>query len=277
MKWENLERSTNVIDKRKKRNKIIGAIAGLTAIVSTFIYGPNLPEYINSAVKEDNKYTAEAKYTDEIHAEFIKAMLFITEDSWGKIFKSKNLTYKNTNLVLFTDSITSACGHAGFDIGPFYCSGDSTVYMDLDFFDLLSKNLKVIGDASQAYVVFHEVGHHVQNLLHVLPSVYLRMKKYPEKDANNLLVRLELQADCYAGIIFNKSKKILEPGDIAEVVNAASRIGDDWLQSRSGKAMPDTFTHGTSEQRAGWLLHGYKNGTMESCDTFSQPDTIIKS
>lgn len=276
MKWQNLEKSTNVIDRRKKRNKIIGAIAGIAALISGAIYGPKLPEYINSAVKDDISQMEKVNYSAEIHSEFIKAMLFITEDQWKTIFRSKNLQYKNAKLVLFTNSTNSSCGLAEFDVGPFYCSADSTIYIDLDYFNLLSKHLNFIGDASQAYIVFHEVGHHVQNLLHVLPAIHLRIRKYSEKDANELLVRLELQADCYAGIMFNKSKQILEPGDVAEMVNGAAKIGDDYLQSRVGKVMPDTFQHGTSEQRAGWLLHGYKHGTMESCDTFVQTDNVLK-
>jgi hypothetical protein len=271
MNWKNLKQSVNVTDRRKK---IIGVIVGGVAIVSgLFLHGPDLPEYIKSQVT-DTRYAATANNTKQV--EFVKTMLFITETEWASIFKTNGLKYIEPKLVLFTDSVTSSCGLFDADIGPFYCFNDSTIYMDLHFLNILSNNLNIIGDASQAYIIFHEVGHHVQNLTQVLPAIQLQINKYLEKNSETLSIRLELQADCYAGIMFNKSKRILEPGDVAEIVNAAARIGDDWLQSRSGKVMPDTFTHGTSEQRSAWLLHGYKQGTMESCDTFKQSDDITK-
>lgn len=277
MLWEKLRRSNNVIDKRKSAVKKVGIVATLIAsIAGLFIYNnPKLPTYITSNIDDKDK-VAQATYTPEEHFQFIRALLAITEDQWKIIFAENNLKWQDSKLILFNTSTASSCGSYNTDIGPFYCSGDLTTYIDLDFFALLSNNLKVIGDASQAYIVFHEVGHHVQNLTGMLPRTFAKMQRETKVNANKLLVRLELQADCYAGIIFNKSKKLLEPGDVAEFINAASRIGDDWIQSRQGQVMPDSFTHGTSEQRAGWLLHGYKYGTIGSCDTVNQSDSIIK-
>lgn len=279
MKWQNSRRSDNVIDNRKKTSKI-GIIGGIVATIigfvsGIFIYGPKLPNYITSNIDDINQIQA-VTYNYEEHLEFIRTMLGITEDKWAEIFKSKKMKWTTPKLILFTDKTKSGCGDADSNIGPFYCSADYTVYLDLDFFKLMEKNLKIPGDAAQAYVIFHEVGHHVQTITGILPRIYSKMAYINEIEANKLSTRLELQADCYAGIIFNKSKSVLEPGDIAETINAAARIGDDWLQSRSGTVMPDTFTHGTSEQRAGWVLYGYKHGNLEDCDTFTQTDNIIK-
>lgn len=275
MKWDNLRRSDNVIDRRSKVVKV-GIIATIIATISgLFTYGPKLPSYIMNYVTDSNKMMTVA-YDSTQHLEFIRAMLGVAEDKWKEIFINKHIVWFNPKVVLFSDKTKSGCGDADSNIGPFYCSADKTVYIDLDFFKIMNNNLKAPGDAAQAYVLFHEVGHHVQTLMGTLPRIFSKMASTDEITANKLSVRLELQADCYAGIIFNKSKEIIEPGDIAEIVNGAARIGDDWLQNRTGTVVPDSFTHGTSEQRAGWLIRGYKYGNIDDCNTFTQDDSVIK-
>lgn len=272
MKWETLRKSDNVIDKRRKK---IGFFV-LSGIVAFFALNPYLPDYITNAVPDQDKIEKE-NFTDSENVQFIRTMLGVTEDVWKNEFLTLGKPYTNAKLVIFTDSVNSACGQSTSDVGPFYCPGDLQVYMDLTFFERFDKLLNMPGDAVQAYIVYHEVGHHVQNLMGTLPKTFAKMQRLPEKESNALLTRLELQADCYAGITFNKIKHIMEPGDVAEIVNAASKIGDDWLQKRfSGKVVPDSFTHGTSEQRAGWLMYGYKRGSIKDCDTFFQEDKVIK-
>lgn len=266
MLWRHLRKSNNVVDKRRAAQKIGAVSAAVTALLGWFALGPSLPESVTSYLKDTSQIKS-ASFAPTEHYQFVQAMLGVSEDLWNKAFKESKKTWVNPKLVLFSQATKSACGNAGFDIGPFYCSGDYTIYIDLDFFALMDKQLKVKGDTAHAYIIFHEVGHHVQTLLGTLPATYAKMQRMKEKDSNALLVRLELQADCLAGVVFNQSKALLEPGDVEEFINAAARIGDDWLQSRSGRVMPDTFTHGTSEQRASWLLHGYKTGNTESCDT----------
>jgi len=281
MKWETYRKSTNVVDKRKRTKTIIGIVGATVLAVSGYLFGPAVPKYISKHMNEPEKMVQENFEHDE-HAQFVRSMLAITEDSWSRIFTEKRLHYQNSVLVLFTDKVQSSCGGASSDIGPFYCSGDHRVYIDLSFFKRFDELLKMPGDAVQAYVIFHEVGHHVQNLLGTMPTTFAKIQREPDKSlANKELVKLELQADCYAGITFNKIKYMLEPGDVTEMVNAASKIGDDFLQlSFSGSVVPDSFTHGTSEQRAGWLLVGYNTGSLDECNTFTvdlnKPSILLK-
>ncbi|CAN5446721.1 neutral zinc metallopeptidase [soil metagenome] len=205
--------------------------------------------------------------------DFVARVLGSTERVWGDLFQKAGRRYENPKLVLFSGSVQSACGMAQSAMGPFYCPGDSKVYVDLSFYDDLERKLGANGDFAQAYVVAHEVGHHVQNLLGIADKVNELRSRASETESNGLSVRMELQADCYAGVWAKNAdatKNILEPGDIEEGLNAAAAIGDDRLQKKSqGYVVPESFTHGTSEQRVGWFKRGFDTGDMKSCDTFS--------
>ena len=212
-----------------------------------------------------------SRTTDE-QTEFISVVLADTEDIWNGIFQSEGLTYKEPNLVLFEGSVRSACGTASSASGPFYCPGDDQLYLDTGFFDTLANRFGAYGDFAQAYVIAHEVGHHVQNLTGVLPEFNRIRRSMGKREENALSVRVELQADCYAGIWahFQARNGYLEQGDIDEAANAAMQIGDDTLQRRSGRVVrPETFNHGTSEQRRFWFMRGYETGRTDACDTFN--------
>jgi hypothetical protein len=191
-----------------------------------------------------------------------------TEDTWGRIFAENGRQYQAPTLVLFSDAVESACGFNSAAVGPFYCPPDHKVYLDLSFFRQLSREFGAPGDFAQAYVIAHEVGHHVQNLLGISSQTDRRRRMAGEAEANRLSVRLELQADCFAGVWSHhaNNRNLLEPGDVENGLRAAQAIGDDLLQKRAqGYANPDSFTHGTSEQRARWLLRGLETGQIEAC------------
>ncbi|MEO3385229.1 neutral zinc metallopeptidase [Mesorhizobium sp. CAU 1741] len=214
-----------------------------------------------------------AQPTDE-EAQFVSVVLAETEDVWNGIFQAEGETYTEPRMVLFSDQVQSACGFASSASGPFYCPGDSQLYIDLGFFRELSQRFGASGDFAQAYVVAHEVGHHVQNLIGVLPEFNRQRQSMSETDANEMSVRVELQADCFAGIWahFTAQKGLLEDGDIEEALNAAHQIGDDTIQRRTqGYVVPESFNHGTSEQRATWFGNGLRNGRLADCDTFNNP------
>jgi uncharacterized protein len=205
---------------------------------------------------------------------FVATVLADTEDTWTKILGDNGETYVAPKLVLFSGAYPSACGQASSAMGPFYCPTDSKVYLDMDFFDELSQRFGAAGDFADAYVIAHEVGHHVQNLLGILPEYHRMRQKMGQDEANRLSVRVELQADCFAGIFgrAEKDKGYMDPGDLEEALKAANQIGDDALQkSTQGYAVPDSFTHGTSAQRVKWFKRGFDTGNLESCDTFSNP------
>jgi len=206
-------------------------------------------------------------------AEFVSTVLGDTEDTWKQIFQQGGQTYKEPKLVLFSGQVQSACGHATAASGPFYCPADQQVYLDMAFFREMSQRFGAAGDFAQAYVIAHEVGHHVQTLLGVSDQVQqARQSGQRMEGANGLLVRQELQADCFAGVwAFNGQKRLnwLEPGDIEEALNAANAIGDDRLQQQGqGRVVPDSFTHGTSAQRVRWFKAGFAQGQIDQCDTF---------
>ncbi|MFC5438002.1 neutral zinc metallopeptidase [Rhodanobacter umsongensis] len=205
---------------------------------------------------------------------FVSAILHSTEQSWGAIFQARGATYIEPKLHLFSGGVDTACGGAGTAVGPFYCPGDQKVYLDVAFFQQLQDELQSSGDFARAYVIAHEIGHHVQKLTGVFDKVdAARRRGAPMDGADGLSVRQELQADCYAGVWANHSQQELnwlQPGDIEEALNAASHIGDDTLQQQAqGRVRPDTFTHGTSEQRVRWFKTGFAGGDMDQCNTFA--------
>ncbi|MRG56708.1 flagellar biosynthesis protein FlgM [Phyllobacterium sp. SYP-B3895] len=211
------------------------------------------------------------KSNDEM-TQFVRTILAETEDVWSGIFQAEGQTYPAPTMVLFNGQVRSACGFASAASGPFYCPGDRKLYIDLSFYDELDKKFGASGDFAQAYVLAHEVGHHVQNLIGVLPKFNQMRQNMSEADANAMSVRVELQADCFAGIWghFTEQKGILETGDLEEALNAAQKIGDDTLQRKmQGYVVPESFNHGTSQQRATWFKRGFDSGKLDSCDTFN--------
>jgi predicted metalloprotease len=214
-----------------------------------------------------------AQPTDE-EAQFVSVVLAETEDVWNGIFQSQGQAYREPSMVLFSNQVQSACGFASSASGPFYCPGDSKVYIDLGFFRELAQKFQASGDFAQAYVIAHEVGHHVQNLIGVLPEFNRQRQSMSPAEVNRMSTRVELQADCFAGIWahFTAQKGLLEDGDVEEALNAAHQIGDDTLQKRTqGYVVPESFNHGTSEQRMTWFSNGLRNGRLQDCDTLNNP------
>ena len=206
--------------------------------------------------------------------QFVATVLAETEDVWGGIFEANGRSYPEPVLVLFERQVSSACGFASAASGPFYCPNDSRLYLDVSFFDELSRRFKASGDFAQAYVVAHEVGHHVQNIIGVLPQFNKMRRTMSQAEANAMSVRVELQADCFAGIWghYTAQKGLLETGDLQEALNAATQIGDDAIQRRTqGYVVPESFNHGTSAQRREWFNRGFESGKLSDCDTFNNP------
>ena len=271
--------SGNVRDIRGKGGKAAGiGIGGVIVIgLITLLMGVNPLEVLNMVSTGEGyseTYTPTAE--EEELATFAKQILAGTEDVWTDIFKQMGLRYEPPTLVLFSGSVQSGCGGATASTGPFYCSADKSVYLDLSFFTSMKKEFGTAGDFAYAYVIAHEVGHHVQNLLGTLRQAHTAMSQASSQaESNKISVRLELQADFYAGVWAHHDNEMfnsLEPGDIEEGIAIASRIGDDYLQKQArGYAVPDSFNHGTSAQRVRWLKRGFEKGDPEYGDTFS-PD-----
>ena len=271
--------SRNVRDIRGKGGKAAGiGIGGVIVIgLITLLMGGNPLEVLNMVSTGEGyseTYTPTAE--EEELATFAKQILAGTEDVWTDIFKQMGLRYEPPTLVLFSGSVQSGCGGATASTGPFYCSADKSVYLDLSFFTSMKKEFGTAGDFAYAYVIAHEVGHHVQNLLGTLRQAHTAMSQAASQaESNKISVRLELQADFYAGVWAHHDNEMfnsLEPGDIEEGIAIASRIGDDYLQKQArGYAVPDSFNHGTSAQRVRWLKRGFEKGDPEYGDTFS-PD-----
>lgn len=274
MKWRGGRRSTNVQDRRGMRMGLAGG--GIGAVVLTVIallLGVNPDEIaVPDAGMVESAPPPGAGTPADSMAEFVSVVLGSTEDVWRELFPAEfNSSYPQPTLVLFSGGTQSGCGFAQSAVGPFYCPLDQTVYIDLDFYNDLHTRLGAPGDFAQAYVIAHEVGHHVQNVLGVMDQVEsLKRQGY---DANELSVRVELQADCLAGVWANhgnRQRSFIEEGDIEEALNAAAAIGDDRLQRQSqGYVVPDSFTHGSSAQRVRWFRAGFQSGDVSRCDTFA--------
>jgi len=223
-------------------------------------------------VTQTSSTSGQAPGDDELR-DFVAVVLADTEDTWTAVFQKMNRSYQYPTLVLFTGAVQSACGYAQSAVGPFYCPGDQKVYLDLSFFQELSQRFGAPGDFAQAYVIAHEIGHHVQTLLGISEKVSSLQAQSSEAEANELSVRMELQADCFSGVWANHAnteRQILEEGDIEEALGAANAIGDDRLQQEGqGYVVPDSFTHGTSAQRVAWFKRGFASGAVTDCDTFN--------
>jgi predicted metalloprotease len=286
MKWEGNRESDNVEDRRGQGGgggfgiggRSIGIGTIVLALVGWAVFGINPLTTIGvlsggeqpAAVQQG---PAPAPPADDRQAKFVSTVLADTEDVWTQVFAQGGARYVAPKLVLFTGATPTACGTGQSAMGPFYCPADQKVYLDMDFFRTLSRQLGAPGEFAQAYVIAHEVGHHVQNLLGISGKVDAMRGRVSQREQNALSVRLELQADCFAGVWANhanQARHILENGDIESAVNAAERIGDDALQQQSsGTVVPDSFTHGSSAQRVRWFTTGIKTGSIKACDTFS--------
>ena len=280
MRWKTGRRSTHVEDRRGTRaggglfKGGIGTVVIALGLAYFLGIDPRvvfqLQEGLAPATTTKTDYQPTAREQEQ--AEFVSVVLADTEDTWSAIFQQSGYNYEKPNLVLFTGRVNSACGMASAAMGPFYCPADKKVYIDLAFFDDLKSRHGAAGDFAQAYVIAHEIGHHVQNLLGTSTQVRKAQSGQDKAGANELSVHLELQADCFAGLWGNhadRSRQILERGDIEEALNAASAIGDDRLQKEGqGYVVPESFTHGTSKQRVHWFKQGITTGDVGDCDTF---------
>lgn len=278
MRWQGRRGSSNVEDRRGMRYGRAGGI-GLGTIVLALIamYFGQDPSVVLQGVQPSQPTGEQVPYEESAEEaqlrEFVSVVLADTEETWGQIFSTAGQTYTEPKLVLFSGAVESACGFAQAAVGPFYCPGDHKVYIDLSFYHDLQSRFGAPGDFAQAYVVAHEVGHHVQTLLGISERNMAARQRVSEAEANALSVRQELQADCFAGIWAHnadRSRQLLEQGDIEEGLNAASAIGDDRLQKQSrGYIAPESFTHGSSEQRVRWFKRGLESGDVQTCDTFA--------
>ena len=282
MRWQGERESENVEDRRGtggRRLAIGGGIGTLLLVAIVALMGGDVRQLLgpllNGTEPSVSQPSRPPSAEEEERRKFVAVVLGKTEDVWTDVFRQNGKTYRNPKLVLFTDQVDSACGYTGAAVGPFYCPGDEKIYIDLSFYDELQQRFEAPGDFAQAYVIAHEVGHHVQKLLGISARVDAMQRRASEKEANQLSVRLELQADFFAGVFarYVNDKKILDPGDIEEALRAASAIGDDTIQRKStGRVVPDSFTHGTSEQRLRWFRKGFETGDIRQGDTFNLPD-----
>ena len=277
MRWRGERQSTNIEDRRGIGGKVAvgGGLGTIVILVLALLFGADpqqLLEQVPNNPSSDVQSSRPLNPEEEKLKEFVGVVLGKSEDVWNDLFRRNGSQYREPTLVLFTDQVRSACGTADSAVGPFYCPADEKVYIDLSFYEALRRRFNAPGDFAQAYVIAHEVGHHVQNLLGISDRVDAMQRRVSQQEANQLSIRLELQADFFAGVFarYVQNQGILEPGDIEEALQAASAVGDDQIQRRTtGYVVPDSFTHGTSEQRLRWFKKGYDSGDLRQGDTFS--------
>jgi uncharacterized protein len=286
MRWTSGRRSENVEDRRgfQVSRRVAGGGIGTIVLVLVALYfgvDPSVLLNVNQTpIPGSGTPTQSTPYSaspqEKRLADFVSVVLADTEDTWHALFRGMGKTYEEPKLVLFSGAVESACGFASAAVGPFYCPEDQKVYIDLRFYSDLRNKFGAPGDFAQAYVIAHEVGHHVQKLLGIAEKVHSLRSRVSEKEANKLSVMMELQADCFSGVWAyhaDKARKIIEQGDVEEALNAASAIGDDRLQRQSrGYVTPDSFTHGTSAQRMHWFKQGLETGSLGRCNTFQTAD-----
>lgn len=297
MRWKDGRRSDNIEDRRSQSPGIGAAgaaplllrfvpamirsktgrvilVVGVLAIFGGKLLGIDvLSLFLGGGAAAPGQPSREFSQQEQQQADFVSVVLADTEDTWGQVFRQQGEIYREPTLVLFSGRVNSACGLASAAVGPFYCPGDQKLYIDLSFFSDLSQRHGAPGDFAQAYVVAHEVGHHVQTLLGISQQVQAAGRGRSEAEVNALSVRQELQADCFAGLwghAANQQRQLLDPGDLEEALRAATAIGDDRLQREAGgRVVPDSFTHGTSAQRVAWFKRGFESGELAACDTFA--------
>jgi len=281
MKWRGRRSSTHVEDRRgdagggmrlPTSGRKPGGLMLIVLVIVAIYFGADPSQLLQDTTPPASRPATSASGDDTL-AQFVGVVLADTEDTWHSLLDGGDTPYREPTLVLFSDQVRSACGMAGAAMGPFYCPADQKVYIDLGFYRELQSRFGAPGDFAQAYVIAHEVGHHVQNLLGISSAVHGRQQRADKVLANQLSVRLELQADCFAGIWANhaeRSRDLLDAGDIDEALVAASAIGDDRLQQQAqGRVVPESFTHGSSAQRMHWFRAGYASGEIAACDTFA--------
>lgn len=286
MRWKKARRSDNVVDQRGKggiggKGLTLGAVAVI--VIMGLLSGQDPMQIVGNiagqaiqqgGINTDGTSSQQSVPSNDPQSEFVRAILGDTEDTWRALFKQAGKSYQDPTLILFSGSVRSACGFADSAVGPFYCPGDQQVYLDLSFFKEMDQRFAATGEFAQAYVIAHEVGHHVQTLLGISARVNTARQRGERMEGHNgLLVRQELQADCFAGVWAYHAQQRhawLEPGDLKDAINAAQAIGDDRMQKQArGYVVPDSFTHGTSAQREHWFTRGYKTGDVSQCDTFA--------
>lgn len=284
MQWRGRRASTNVDDRRGISGGGVAAGGGILGLIIYLLYnflggssnGNDMPPFNDPSTQQTTTLSAEEKAADDERAEFVKVVLAETEDVWNNLYAQQGGDYREPTLVLFRGAVSSACGTASSASGPFYCPGDNQLYIDLSFYQDLQDKLKAPGDFAMAYVIAHEVGHHIQNMNGTAEKVQRLRQQLSEEEYNRYSVKMELQADFLAGVWAHhaqKMKNILDPGDIDEALNAANAIGDDRLQKQAtGHVVPDAFTHGSSAQRVYWFKKGYQTGDIRQGDTFSDPN-----
>lgn len=284
MRWQGRRESNNIEDRRDESGGPVirgpgfrlpggkGGIILLVVVIFASYYGVDLTGLITGEPVDNSSQQRSISPQEDEAAKFTSVIFATTEDTWGQLFEKMGRHYQQPKLVMYRNRVTTGCGTGQSVMGPFYCPADSKVYIDLSFYDDMKHKLGANGDFAQGYVIAHEVGHHVQKLLGTEAKVRQLQQNASQTEANALSVRLELQADCYAGVWGHSMKQqgVLDAGDLEEALNAATAMGDDRLQKRSqGLVIPDTFTHGTSEQRYNWFKRGMDSGDPAQCNTFS--------